>query len=121
MSNVPVVVPVHPWPLTPERDALLRQAKASLDLDVLMRPVEAVPESPGRVLSFGGRPPFAHCYAPIRPENVDKVESIAGALRFCLTQPEGAPFDEAAWFSEVMGGEVRFLGVEEYEPKVAFR
>jgi hypothetical protein len=99
-------LPVYPWPLTAERSMLLRRAKAELDLPFLIQPVEAVPGSPGRVIAFGGLPPFLCEVAMIRPENVDSYESVLAALRAVLTAPEGAAgfFDEGAYLSALVPG-----------------
>ena len=96
---------VHPWPLSPERMALLKAAKASLtDVDILVVPHEAIYGVATRILAFGERPPFICNYALIAPENVDNVQSIANALQFVLTAPpEAAPFDHAHWLSDVFG------------------
>lgn len=115
-----IPVPVHPWPLSDARLAVLKAAKASLGLPYLIEPVESVPGSPGRVLCFGERPAWMTARAPIRPANVNNVDSVAAALRFALEAHNDPRFDEADWLSEVMGCEVRLVGVEPHEAKVAF-
>lgn len=114
--------PVWPWPLSDERLALLKAAKASLtDIDYLIVPVPWAPGSPGRPLCFGVLPDAYSKSAPIRPENVDNVQSIAAALRFALTAEDDDPrYDEAHWLSSVMGCDVRFSHKEE-EGLVQFR
>jgi hypothetical protein len=117
-----VPIPVYPWPLQIEREALIRAAKASLNADVQIRLVEFIPGSPVRVLAFGARPPHVTRWAPIRLENVDSVGSIAAALSFILDElrsEESDRWDEAAWLSEVMQCDVRFSHIEE-EGKVTF-
>jgi hypothetical protein len=101
-----IPIPVWPWPVDPERLALIRAAKASLSTDQKITLVEANPGAPGRVLSFAGRPPHVCQWAPIRPENHRNVASIAAALEFVMGD-SGQRWDEAAWLSDVMGVEVR--------------
>jgi hypothetical protein len=113
-------IPVFPWPLSDARLELLKAAKQSLSLDYRIEPVEAAYGSPGRVLCFGETPGFLCKTAPIRPENVDSVASIAAALRFAL-EDSGPQFDEASLLSKWMGGEVRLIGVEKHQAAVAFR
>lgn len=115
-----VPVPVHPWPVPPEREALIRAAKISLDTDVKIRLVAPDPGVPTRVLAFGERPKHFCRWAPIRPGNTESVASIAAALRFVLEGDADERWGEAAWLSDVMGCDVRFSHVEE-EGKVMFR
>ena len=122
MSQSIVPLPVHPWPLTPERDAILRAAKAALELDFLIRPVEAVLGSPGRILSFDGEPPFYCTYAPIRPENANNVTSVAAAMKHCLLgDPESEPFGHEAWMKSIFGEGTRLVAIEPYEGGVRFQ
>lgn len=51
-------VPVFPHPLPESVNVALRAAKASLNLEVKMLPVPAVPGSPGLVLALGRTPDF---------------------------------------------------------------
>ena len=90
-------IPVTPWPLSPEREALIRQAKASLNSPQKIELARAVYGVPGRVLAFE-RPTFICNYAPIRPENVNNVESIAAALRYILDEDQANP--ERRWNDE---------------------
>lgn len=115
-DTTPVVpLPVHPWPLSPERLALLRDAKAAIDaqygLEVRIVPVEAIPGSPGRTLCFGSPPPFVTEAVVIRAENAEAPESVRGALQFVLRAPEGAPatYSEADMLSMFLGVRVREL------------
>lgn len=105
MTNVPL--PVYPYPLTDAQLAILKQAKASIDTDVLVVPVEAHPGSPGRVLSFGVRPPWLCKCAPIAAENVNRVESVAAALRFWLDDHGSDAYGEAWWLGSLWGVPVR--------------
>lgn len=112
-------LPVWPWPMSDVRTALLSFAEASLGLPYVIQPVQAVPGSPGRILCFGTVQPWLAPYAPILPENVDKVESIAAALRFCL-EDSSARFDDAAWLSRAMGVPVTYSHSEDHTGKVVF-
>lgn len=114
MSEGPIPLPMHPWPPSPERMALLQQAKARIDSPIKVIPVEAGYGSPGRVLCFGGVPPFLCKTIPIQPQNVDNVDSIEAALRAWLD-----PWFPADRFAEEfllgvwMGAEVKQVGVED--------
>lgn len=118
-----IPVPVHPWPLPPEREALIRAAKKSLETDVQIRLTEWNPGDPGRVLSFAGRPPHIARWAPIRPENRENVASIAAALKFIIdeaTSAESRTWNYESWLSDVMQCDVKFVGEEELVSGVKF-
>ncbi len=70
MSDV-APLSIWPWPLSEERLALIKAAKATLtDIATKVIPIEAAPGTHARVLSFAGRPPFFCTWAPLKPENV---------------------------------------------------
>lgn len=125
MSADPIPLPIFPWPMSPEREALVREAYNATGTHVSIIPCPAVPESPGRVLAFGQIPDFVCETVLIRAENVDNVDSIRRALDFTLHTPMvpgGTPgtFTHAMWLSAVMGCEVKFLYEESLvkeEPK----
>lgn len=105
--TVTLPLAVLPFPIPEDRLALMKQARALLtDIDAVIIPVEAFPGSPGRPLCFGCRPPWYGKYAPIAPANVDRVESIAAAMRLALQGEDDGRFDEASWLSEALGCEV---------------
>lgn len=106
MSEPLIPLPVWPFPVSPEREMLIRAAKASLGLPYRIQHVKAEPGSPGRVLAFGELPPHLCEAALIRPDNVDNLESVTAALRAALTAPEGAGgfFDEAAYVAALLPG-----------------
>lgn len=112
-------LPIHPWPLSDDRLALLKLAKASLGLPYQIVPVEAVHGSPGRVLCFGERPPFVCKTAPIQAQNVNELPSITAAMKFAL-EDRSDRFDEADWLSGVMGCNVVFSHEEDQTGKVVF-
>lgn len=121
MTDATVPLSVHPWPLSDDRMELLKQAKASLGLDYKILPKEPVYGAPGRVLCFGATPTaFLAKTAPIRPENVNDVASIAKALKFAL-EDDGDRFDEAWLLSVWAGCEITFSHSEDDTGKVAFR
>lgn len=84
MSSV-VPLQLYPWPVAGEHMAVLKEAKASLGLEVQVIPTQAVPGLHGRVLGLGSLPPWV-CDAALvkRP---DEVESVARALKWILTAP----------------------------------
>jgi hypothetical protein len=102
--------------MAPERMELLKQAKARIDTGVKIIPVAAAYGSPGRVLCFGSLPDFMCRVVPIRPENVDNIDSIEAALRawfspFAIPDTQWAEeFLLGAW----MNAEIK-LGWEENE------
>lgn len=49
-------LPLYLWAAKPHHIEALKAAKASLDLDVLLKPVVAQPGQYGRVLAFGEHP-----------------------------------------------------------------
>lgn len=113
-----VPVPVFPWPLSAERDTLLRRAKAALNIQLKIFPTPAVPGSPGRVLAFGAVPPWFAESVLVAPENVGNVASVSKALSFLLTAPPGTPgsFTGEMWLSAVMKCKVHFKGEEPWPP-----
>ncbi|WP_054681209.1 hypothetical protein [Microbacterium sp. No. 7] len=106
MPDAPIPLPVHPWPLSAERLAILKAAKALIDTPIRVIPVEAAYGTPGRVLCLGDWPPFLCDFAPVRPENVDSIESVAAALRFVLGGGEARWGDEqllSKWMGVAVG------------------
>jgi len=120
VSNIMAPLPVHPWPISAERMALLREAKTQLDTDLKVLPVEAVPGSEGRILAFGEVPPFFSETVLIRPENTEKVESVMRALEFWLTAPEGTEgsFTSEMWLAAAFGVPVTYRHSEDETGKV---
>lgn len=105
--TVTIPLPTLPFPIPEDRLALMKQARAMLpDIDAVIVPVEAFPGSPGRPLCFGCRPLWYGKYAPIAPANVNRVESIAAAMRLALEGEDDERYDEASWLSEALGCEV---------------
>lgn len=64
---------------------MIRQAKERLGLDFLVKPVRAVPGSPGRVLAIREEPNFICDYAYVVNMNLD---SLTNALEWVLTDKE---------------------------------
>ena len=84
MASTSTIKPLPVYPSAPTGDdlRLFREAKAKLDVDVLIQPVEAVPGSPGRVIALRKRPTFICEYAFV-PEPNEK--SIEAALDWALS------------------------------------
>lgn len=84
MASTSTIKPLPVYPSAPTGDdlTLLREAKAKLDTDVLIQPVEAVPGSPGRVIALRQKPNFICDYAFI-PE--PKPDSMLAALDWALS------------------------------------
>lgn len=68
--SVELVLPVHPWPLTREMLAAIKDAKEALcrrdNLEFQCHVCEALPGSPGRILSLDGPVPFLADVAKLR-------------------------------------------------------
>lgn len=107
----PTPLPVWPWPLSPERLALLKEAKAQIDTDVRIYPAPAEAGSPGRILAFGEVAPVCAEQILIRPENTESIDSIRNALMCWIDPPAGfvPTVTEDAWLSAVMGCDVRLI------------
>lgn len=101
---------VHPWPMGDERFERLREAKASLGLELKVLPTEAVPGLHARVLAFESLPPWV-CDAALVPDDRD-VAQMARALDWVLTAPpdDTRGFMATDWLGAVLGGEVKDLG-----------
>lgn len=114
INLTPLVLPIHPWPVSDERMALLREAKERIDTPVKILPARAAYGSPGRVLCFGEVPSFLTKTIPIRPENVDNIDSIEAALRAWLDPwfPEDR-YAEEFLLGYWMGADVKQVGVED--------
>ena len=119
---VPIPVFPHERLAEPERMALLRRAFEEIAPPYSVRPVPAVPGSPGRVLAWGQVAPWCHDQVVIRAENIDNYASIGRALQALLTAPDGAAevFTQEKFLSAVMGVPVTYRGQEQMVPKVAF-
>lgn len=100
-TQLPIPMPVFPWPISPEREALIKAAKARIDTPIKILPVEGGPMSKDRILCFGSLPPYLAKTIPISPANVDSVDSIEKALRAFLDP----------WFPERQFAEEFQLGV----------
>ncbi|GAB2699361.1 hypothetical protein GCM10027071_11090 [Microbacterium marinum] len=112
-------LPIHPWSaLTPERGAMLRAAKAALDVPFLIQPSPAASGSPGRVLGWGQVPPFLSESVIIPAGLVDDADTIFRALRHLLAAPAGSPgiLTEEQWMSAAFGGPVTYVGEEDWPP-----
>lgn len=107
-------LPIWPHTVTPEQLEMVRRAKLEVGVSYAVQPAPAAVGSPGRILCFGELPPFICESVLIHPDNVNRYESILGALRFWLTAPPGedGSIDEAAWLSTVMGCEVVLVDID---------
>ena len=106
-----IPLPIFPYPLTPERYALIGQALSTIALPYQLQPAPGVPGSPGRILCFGRPAPFYGESVVVRPENVDNVDSIRRALEFLLKAPAGTPgsFTEEMFMEAIFGPGTRVI------------
>lgn len=95
---------IQPGP-TPEIVAILREAKAGIQTDVKIMPVQDLPGGPQPVLSFGVKPQWAADHIVIAPDGVNDVNRVRAALQHWLDG--GAPtYTAADILSEWMGAPV---------------
>ena len=101
---------MRPLPIYPHKPVggdltLLKQAKAEIDTDILVQPVDAVPGSPGRVLALREKPTWICDHAYVA--NPTK-ESIKAALEWVLElreDPRGATVIKT--LKEIFGPETK--------------
>jgi hypothetical protein len=60
-----VPLPIYPWEAVYAHLSVVRDAFVSLGLPVRVRPVEALPGSPGTILAIGATPDWPCDYAPV--------------------------------------------------------
>ena len=78
-------LPIYPSKPTGDDLALLKEAKSKVPSDILIKPVRALPGSPGRILALREKPTWICEYAFIPEPN---VESIKNALEWVLELKE---------------------------------
>lgn len=78
-------LPIYPPKPTGDDLALLKEAKSKVRSDILIKPVRAVPGSPGRILALREKPTWICDYAFIPEPN---VESLKNALEWVLELKE---------------------------------
>ena len=80
MTNV-LPLPIYPSMPTGDDLAMLKEAKAKLDTDIMSQPVRAVRGSPGRVIALRERPDWICDYAYIPNPNQQLMkEALEWAL-----------------------------------------
>lgn len=113
-EQMPLPLPVFPYPLPADRAQLILAALRRINSPIKVLPVEGGPGLSERILCFGALPPYLCRSIPISPANVDSPASIEAALRIWLD-----PFrDESRWNEEFqlgvwMGTEVRYSHTED--------
>lgn len=80
MSNL-LPLPVYPRKPHGQDLQLLKEAKALLNTNLLIQPVDAVPGSPGRILALRESPNFLCDHALVRNPTLSSVQA---ALAYCL-------------------------------------
>lgn len=91
--------------LSPEDWAAIKQAKDELDLPFLVKPVQAVPGSPGRVLALGVLPGWVCDYYPVWKA---QSPAIKDAIRWVLTgndDPKAVTMEKA--LQNILGPDVK--------------
>ena len=89
--------------------ALLKQAKEELDLPFLIKPVKAVPGSPGRIIALREHPNFVceHAYIP-NPN----PKSVLEALKWALSENyDPRAVTVVQMLSEIFKGEVKEIAI----------
>lgn len=91
----------------------LAEARQAIGFEEKIQPVRALEGSSGRILCIGARPDW-FCESAYVESTASK--DLAEHLEWCLQPEEGAPGEEIArLLSEWMGGEVKYVGEEQYE------
>lgn len=104
-------LPIYPSVPTGDDLALLKEAKAKLDLPFMVKPVKAVPGSPGRIIAFREHPHFIcdHAYIP----NPNPT-SILEALKWATSDIEDArAVTVVKMLQEVFGKGVKEIAISE--------
>jgi len=81
-----VTVPISLWPPS-DFDAavlVLRAAKFTIDTDVMLTPVPALPGGPGPILCFGSLPDFVADCILISEDGINDVVRVSAALQHWL-------------------------------------
>lgn len=78
-------LPVYPRKPTGSDLELLKKAKALLNTDILIQPVDAVPGSPGRILALRETPAWLCDHALVQNPT---VESLKASLEWILYETE---------------------------------
>lgn len=105
---------IYPWPVTPDDLALLKAAKAELDLDVLVKPVEARIGCEGRILALREDPPWITWEGHALVRDPSNPVSMKAALEWAATKkhdPRAATM--LGQLRSILGGEVK-----EIDPRI---
>jgi len=96
------------WSDEPE-DALyraLRAAKAKLHTDILIKPVRAVPGSPGRILAIGSAPHFACEWLGVK--DLNDLQKLAHVIAWVLgIEEDNRAQGELEFFQGIFGEGVK--------------
>lgn len=98
-------LPTYPRKPTGDDLALLKQAKAMMDTDILIQPSDAVPGSPGRILALRETPPWLCDHALVKNPT---TESLKAALEWIIYETEdqrGTTIEKT--LTEIFGGPVK--------------
>jgi len=98
----------------------VRAAKAATGYKDLVVPGKAVYGSPGPILAIGKEPDWLTEFALV--PNVDDHDRLTAALRAILFTPDDPRMGTPEYLlSQWMGGPVKLISTEHYEPRVAFK
>lgn len=115
--------PLALWPhnIPDEQMALIKQAKANIDVPYRVLPSPAVPGGHERVMAMGELPPFL-CEAALVKDPTN-AQSVENALRWLLTAPESdnRGFGYVDYLAAIFGPGVKELEPETVERKVGFK
>ena len=110
MTNI-VPLPIYPSKPTGDDLAILKAAKELVVTETLIKPVRAVPGSPGRVIALREKPGWLCDYAYIPNPNPD---SMKAALEWALGLTEDARgITVIRTLREIFGPGVRELTIDE--------
>lgn len=93
---------------------LMSSARHQTGYEEKIMPAKALEGSPQPILAIGAHPDWLTDYAYV--ERTSDIEDLVTALEYCLDggAPDGAGEKMAEQLSEWFGGEVKYVGTEEY-------
>ena len=103
-------LPIYPSVPTGDGLAAIKKAKAAIKSDLLVKPVRAIPGSPGRILAIREKPNFVCSYALV--ENPTE-ENLKPALEWILGLNENYKgYGAIVMLREIFGLEVTEIAAE---------
>lgn len=104
MTNI---IPLPVYPSKPEGELLemIKQAKAMINVNTLIKPARALPGSPGRILAVGEKPEWICEYAYVKEPNVKSIKEAMEWILGITEDPRGTTIIKV--MKEIFGPGVR--------------